>query len=146
MLGNLRYSYLEFESLQELKLTLPFELFKTLDEFRDKHELFLPQILHENQNQGDYDFDWISATFHGIFCYNKSSFCVEQRKKNKALFLINWGHELLEILFYKYNELGPLNYLIKITPTLVDMYDNSRTKILHRYKVNPDGSLGQKTT
>ena len=145
-LGDIQATYKEFQNLQALEQTFPQKIIKTFNEFIANHDIILPSVFPGNSGHRNYFFDWYSAFFNGTYLLD-DYVIIEQQQTNKPLIKIFWKADMspqLIFSFYHSSKLKYPEYSVYITKIHASLDEHKNNKFLIRYRVNQDGSLGEK--
>jgi hypothetical protein len=133
----------DFDSEQDLLETLPKDALKTFDLFIQRHGFFRPWLHPSQDNLINYPFSMDKAVVNGPF---GDETCL-QVESDEPKFYLKWepnDHTYLAAGFFDSNGEVML-YCIVIRSSEVWLRDCTSNKLIHEYKVNSDGSLGEKT-
>ena len=133
----------DFDSEQDLLETLPKDALKTFDLFIQRHGFFRPWLHPSQDNHINYPFSMDKAVVNGPF---GDETCL-QVESDEPKFYLKWepnDHTYLAAGFFDSNGEVML-YCIVIRSSEVWLRDCTSNKLIHEYKVNSDGSLGEKT-
>jgi hypothetical protein len=144
------YTYKHFESFDALRATFASAtILKTLNLFLEKHNVFHPSVIPDDLDPDTYSLDIKSAVLHGPFIHNPFQYMsLEQQQCDKPLFVILWkpnNLNWLEVDFHKPSKFGRSEYCVAVNENFVFIKDKATKNYIIEYKVNSDGTLGERT-
>ena len=144
--GGDKWSYKHFGNFKDLLDSIPKRTIKTLSQWTQKHQIFLESSLPKGADPNKYFFDAQSSEFHGPFAHSDGRLRIEQQNPAKPRFIIMWNPSepsYFSVYFLTPYCKSPKSFLV-INSQYVNITDRASNKTLHHYKLNSDGSLGDK--